>query len=200
MRAAGCMKGLYWSGEDAIPNSPALLEAYIPGLRRFARALARGDQDRADDLVQDCLERALTHWHKRRQDRQLRGWVYTILYNCFVTDHLHRKQRASHSNLTEPLEADLPSIDGGQESTLVYRDIRRGLAKLPADQQAVLFLVGVEDFSYLEAARILGIPIGTVMSRLSRGRERLRQYMNEDVAQTRAGGTRPRCMSARKEA
>jgi RNA polymerase sigma-70 factor (ECF subfamily) len=102
--------------------------------------------------------------------------------------------------LTEPLEADLPSIDGGQESTLVCRDIRRGLAKLPADQQAVLFLVGVEDFSYLEAARILGIPIGTVMSRLSRGRERLRQYMNEDVAQTRAGGTRRRCMSARKEA
>jgi RNA polymerase sigma-70 factor (ECF subfamily) len=179
------MKGRYSSVGDVVPSSTALLGAYIPGLRRFARGLVRGDQDRADDLVQDCLERALSHWRKRQHDKSLRSWVYTILYNGFVTDQQRRKQRASHSTDTEASEEDLPGIDGGQEGTLVFRDFRRGFAKLPADQQAVLFLIGVEDFTYAEAAHILGVPIGTVMSRLSRGRERLRRYINEDLTPTR---------------
>ena len=76
------------------------------------------------------------------------------------------------------MKADQPGVDGGQEGALAQRDLLRGFAELPEEQRSVLLLVGVDDFSYKEAARILGVPIGTVMSRLSRGRERLRQYMN----------------------
>jgi hypothetical protein len=84
--------------------------------------------------------------------------------------------------LAECVDQDLPTADGGQNSALIYRDLLRGVAALPQEQRAVLLLVRVEDFSYKDAARILGVPIGTVMSRLSRGRERLRQYMNGDRA------------------
>jgi RNA polymerase sigma-70 factor (ECF subfamily) len=154
-------------------------------LRRFARALLRGDQDRADDLVQDCLERALSRWHQRRHDGNLHSWVYTILYNRFVTDEGRRKRRW-HRTLTEVLQEELPGIGGGQEGVLAYRDLLRGFAELPAAQRAVLFLIGVDDFTYAEAAGILGVPIGTVMSRLARGRERLRQYINGDQARTRS--------------
>jgi RNA polymerase sigma-70 factor (ECF subfamily) len=80
--------------------------------------------------------------------------------------------------LTEILEAEQPGIEGGQEGALAHRDLLRGFAELPEEQRSVLLLIAVEDFSYREAARILGLPIGTVMSRLSRGREHLRQYMN----------------------
>ena len=164
---------------DAIPNPMALLEQRIPELRNFARALLRGDKDRADDLLQDSLERALSGWDRRRCNGNLRAWLYTILYNRFVTDQRrHRIHQIFHPTLDEVLDDDLPGADGGQEAMLVYRDLQRGFAALPDDQRAVLLLIGVEDFSYEEAARILRIPVGTVMSRLSRGRERLRQYMN----------------------
>lgn len=172
------MKGRCSSAGGAIPNSTILLEAYIPGLRRFAGALLRGNPDRADDLLQDSLERALSRWHQRRPDGDLRAWIYTILYNRFVTDQLRQKQHLWHRTLTENLEEDLPGIDGGQEGALTYRDLLRGFAELPENQRAVLFLIGVDGFAYAEAARILGVPIGTVMSRLSRGRERLRCYMD----------------------
>jgi RNA polymerase sigma-70 factor (ECF subfamily) len=193
------MKGCCSSVGDAVPNSPALLAAHIPGLRRFARALARGDQDRADDLVQDSLVRALSHWHKRRRERSLHSWLYKILYNRFVTDQQRLKQHALNNTASEAVEDDLPGIDGGQEVALAYRDLLRGFTKLPEDQQAVLFLIGVEDFTYAEAAGILGVPIGTVMSRLSRGRERLRQHMDEDQVQTRSR-RHPLLMHTRKAA
>jgi RNA polymerase sigma-70 factor, ECF subfamily len=164
------------------PHSAGLIEAHIPGLRRFARALLRGDQDRADDLVQDTLERALSRWHQRRCERELRGWIYTILYNRFLSDRHRQRRRAAHNAATAFFQSDLPRIDGGQEGALIYRDLLRGFAELPTEQRSVLLLVGVEDLSYVETARILGVPIGTVMSRLSRGRERLRQYMAGDRA------------------
>ena len=165
---------------EAGPNSTALLEAHIPGLRRFARALLRGNQEHADDLVQDSLERALANWHQRRLDADLRSWVYTIVYNRFLTEKRRQRQYAAHHFPAECLDQDMPAFDGGQGSALLYRDLLRGFAELPKEQRTVLLLVGVEDFSYKDAARILGVPIGTVMSRLSRGRERLRQYMNGD--------------------
>jgi RNA polymerase sigma-70 factor (ECF subfamily) len=84
-----------------------------------------------------------------------------------------------HASLTE-VEADREGVDGGQEAALVHRDLVRAFAELPEEQRSVLFLVSVEDLSYAETARVLGVPIGTVMSRLSRGRERLRQLMGED--------------------
>jgi RNA polymerase sigma factor (sigma-70 family) len=169
--------------EGEIANSMTHLEAHIPELRGFARALLRGDRDRADDLVQDSLVRAIVNWDQRRRDGNLRNWLYAILYNRFLTDQ-QRRLRLSRwlRSLGQTVEEDLPRINGGQTGALAYRDLLRGFAKLPADQRAVLFLVGVENFSYAEAARILNVPIGTVMSRLSRGRECLHQYMegNQD--------------------
>jgi len=169
------MNGHPRSLANATAKPTALLEAYIPGLRRFARALLRGDRERADDLVQDTLERALSSWRRRRVEVELRGWLYTILYNRFLSDQERRKRRSAHDALTEILEHELPGVEGGQHSALEYRDLLRAFASLPAEQRSVLLLIAVEDLSYGEAARVLGVPIGTVMSRLSRGRERLRR-------------------------
>ena len=165
--------------ENGILETPTAVEAHIPALRRFACTLLRGDRARADDLVQDCLERALAHWHKRQPGRALRGWLFAILFNGFVTDHRRRRREFWHRSLDDVEEADLPGCDGAQEPKLACRDLLRGFAELPQDQQAVLLLIGVEDFTYEQTAGVLGVPIGTVMSRLSRGRERLRRYMNE---------------------
>jgi RNA polymerase sigma-70 factor, ECF subfamily len=162
-----------------MPDRVALIEVQIPGLRRFACALLRGDRERADDLVQDTLERALSRWHLRRTEGNLRGWLYTILYNRFLSDQHRLKRRGPHDALTE--ETKLPGIDGGQDSALEHRDLLRAFTALPEEQRSVLLLIGVEDLSYEEAARVLRVPIGTVMSRLSRGRERLRLIMCGDV-------------------
>jgi len=178
-------QALWWlpwsrhSNGEAMPDRAALIEAQIPGLRRFACALLRGDREGADDLVQDTLERALSHWNLRRNQGNLKGWLYTILYNRFLSDQHRLRRRHPHDALTQ--ETELPGIDGGQHSVLEHRDLLRGFATLPKEQRAVLLLVGVEDLSYQEAARVLGVPIGTVMSRLSRGRERLRRFIHGDL-------------------
>jgi RNA polymerase sigma-70 factor (ECF subfamily) len=168
---------------EAMPDQAALIEAQIPGLRRFAHALLRGDRDAADDLVQDTLERALSRWHLRRRDGNLRGWLFTILYNRFLSDQHRSQRRGPHDALTD--EIGVPGIDGGQDSALEHRDLLRAFAMLPEEQRSVVLLIGVEDLSYEEAARVLGVPIGTVMSRLSRGRERLRRTMYGDVPESR---------------
>jgi RNA polymerase sigma-70 factor, ECF subfamily len=152
-----------------MPDQAALIEAHIPGLRRFARALFRGDRDRADDLVQDSLERALSRWQGRRPGGDLRGWLYTILYNQFLTEQRRQRRQGMHHELTANMEAELPGIDGGQEAAIAHRDLLRGFAELSDEQRSVLFLIGVDDLSYEEAARVLAVPIGTVMSRLGRG-------------------------------
>src|SRR5215469_13904363 len=169
----------------ALGQAAELLEAHIPGLRRYACALLRGDREGADDLVQDCLERALSCWHQRRADGDLRGWMYTILYHRFITDRRRQRRDLGRRSLAEILETEQPGVEGGQEGALVHRDLLRGFAELPEEQRAVLLLIAVEDFSYRETAQLLGVPIGTVMSRLSRGREHLRQYMNGDQIHTR---------------
>jgi RNA polymerase sigma-70 factor (ECF subfamily) len=170
-----------WPLGDAMPDRAAQIEAHIPGLRRFACALLRGDREQADDLVQDSLERALSRWHMQRAEGSLRGWLYTILYNRFRSDRHRQKRRGPHGPLTEIVEAELPWVDGGQNAALEHRDLLRAFAALPEQQRSVLMLVGVEDLSYEEAARVLDVPIGTVMSRLSRGRERLRLNLSGDI-------------------
>ena len=182
--------------KEASPNSTEPLEALIPGLRRFARALLRGNPEHADDLVQDSLERALSNWHRRRPEAELRSWMYTIVYNRFLTEWRRQRRYAAVRSLSECLDEDLPAVDGGQGSALTHRDLMRGFAELPQEQRAVLLLVGVDDFSYKDTARVLGVPIGTVMSRLSRGRERLREYMNgnqtkPDISPLQAFDTKP---------
>ena len=174
------MNGRRTSLADETADPAPLLEAYIPGLRRFAQALLRGDRERADDLVQDTLERALSSWRLRRAEGELRGWLYTILYNCFLSDRERRKRRSACDALTEIVEDELPGVEGGQHSALEYRDFLRAFATLPAGQRSVLLLIAVEDLSYEEAARVLAVPIGTIMSRLSRGRERLRRLTGND--------------------
>ena len=171
------------SSGEAMPDRAALIEEQIPGLRRFACALLRGDREGADDLVQDTLERALSHWNLRRNQGNLRGWLYTILYNRFLSDQHRVRRRGLHDALSE--ETELPGVDGGQHSVLEHRDLLRAFAALPEEQRAVLLLVGVEDLSYQEAARVQGVPIGTVMSRLSRGRERLRRAIHGELDENR---------------
>ena len=165
----------------AMRNQASLIEPHIPGLRRFACALLRGDCQGADDLVQDCLERAVSRWHLRRAEGDVRGWLYTILYNRFLSEKHRQGRRGVPDALLEVAEAELPGIDGGQDPALEHRDLVRAFTALPEEQRSALFLIGIEDLSYREAARVLGVPIGTVMSRLSRGRERLRHYMNDGV-------------------
>ena len=172
---------LYRRDGAAMRDQTSLIEAHIPGLRRFACALLRGDRQSADDLVQDCLERALSGWHLRRAEGDLRGWLYTILYHRFLSERHRQGRRGVPDAPLEVAEAELPGVEGGQDWALEQRDLLRAFAGLPEEQRSVLLLIGVEDLSYGEAARVLGVPIGTVMSRLSRGRERLRKYMNGGI-------------------
>lgn len=161
----------------------ALIEPHIPALRRFAWALLRSGQG-ADDLVQDCLERAVGAWASRHRDADVRPWLFAILNNCFLNDRRRDKRRGPH--VTIDGLAEEPGGEPRQEAGLHYADVVRALAALPEDQRAVLLLVGVEDMAYAEAAGVLGIPIGTVMSRLSRGRAQLRRYVAGDEAPGRS--------------
>ncbi|WP_240504196.1 sigma-70 family RNA polymerase sigma factor [Thioclava sp. JM3] len=153
-----------------------LIEAQIPALRRFAFALTR-ERDAADDLVQDCLARALTRWHLLRSEDQLRAWLFRILRNLYHDAHRRRIRRPEG----EALDPDgLAGRDADAETVVFLGDVFSALARLPIEQQEVLLLVGVEDFSYEAVARILGLPKGTVMSRLARGREALREMTGHD--------------------
>lgn len=154
------------------------LERHIPALRRYAWVLTRGS-DEADDLVQDCLERALSRRGSYRGRGELKAWLFSILHNLFVSGRRRSALRA-HPVLEPAME---PPVEGGQEARLAMQQTLAALDALPEEQRAVLVLVGVEDLSYEETARALGVPLGTVMSRLSRGRERLRQNL--------AGGAMP---------
>ena len=147
------------------------IAAHIPRLRRYARALS-GDSHRADDLVQDTLERALTKFHLWRHGSDLRAWMLSIMHNVFINQLRARRESA----LGEATAAALESAP--QSDPLELRDLEMALRRLPAEQREVLLLVGLEQLNYAEASRVLGIPVGTVMSRLSRGRGRLRGLMS----------------------
>ena len=151
----------------------ALLEPLIPSLRRYAYALVR-NHDAADDLVQDTLERALSRWYLRRDGGDLRAWLFTILRNLHINAYRGARRRGEHV----PLDlAPLPGVAAAQESGLETQDVLSTLDQLPEEQKSLLLLVGVEDFSYEAAARILDVPLGTVMSRLSRARQKLRSVL-----------------------
>ena len=154
----------------ALPISERLVEL-IPRLRRYARALV-GDRATADDLVQDTLERAWAKLHLYRRGTDLRAWLFTVMHNVHVN-------RVRASRVTDPLEDEMPELAqrAPQGDALLVRDLDRGITRLPAEQRAVLLLVTLEEMSYEQVARTLGIPIGTVMSRLSRAREKLRAMM-----------------------
>jgi RNA polymerase sigma factor (sigma-70 family) len=152
-------------------NEAQRMVELIPRLRRYARALV-GDRATADDLVQDTLERAWAKIHLYRRGTDLRAWLFTVMHNVHVN-------RVRAARPTDMLEDEMPELAqrAPQGDGLLVRDLDRAIARLPAEQSAVLLLVTLEEMSYEEAARALGIPIGTVMSRLSRAREKLRGMM-----------------------
>jgi len=151
----------------------SLLEPQIPALRRYAWALLRNDEA-ADDLVQDTLERAIGRWSQRR-DGDLRAWLFAIQRNLFLNGVRQRKARGAH--VGEEALNDVQAPGMSPESHAGLRDVLMGLDALPEEQRSILLLIGVEDLSYEQAARVLDIPLGTVMSRLSRARARLREFM-----------------------
>lgn len=155
-----------------------LIEPLIPPLRRYARALLR-DRTAADDLVQDCLERAVGHWHQRRADGDARTWIFTILHNLAMT-RLSRAASRPRLVAIEDAEESVFAHPAPQEEKLRYGELLAAVGQLPEEQRSVLLLVTVEDISYAETAKVLDIPIGTVMSRLSRARERLLKLMSEE--------------------
>ncbi|MFC1456683.1 RNA polymerase sigma factor [Microvirga arabica] len=152
----------------------ALLEPQIPALRRYAWALLR-DHEAADDLVQDTLERAISRWGQRRQEGDLRAWLFTIQRNLFLNGLRQRKARGTQVGEEALNDVQAPGVN--PESHAGLRDVLAGLDALSEEQRSLLLLVGVEDLSYEQAAKVLGIPLGTVMSRLSRARARLREFM-----------------------
>ena len=151
--------------------------AEIPRLRRYARGLAR-DQDRADDLVQDTLERALIKLDNWRTEESPRRWLFTIMYHLFID----QMRRTSHRAEQEMLPLDSSEAVGEpavQLDSVAALDIMDALQAIAPERRAALLIVGVEGFSYAEAASILGIPAGTLMSRISRGREDLRARLDD---------------------
>jgi RNA polymerase sigma factor (sigma-70 family) len=154
------------------------LTAEIPYLRRFARGLA-GDAALADDLVQDCLERALAKEHLYDPSRQLRAWLYAILRNIHVSG-LRRKGRAGVVKTIDDLAPEEEAVPGEQEDQVAIRSIAEALDRLPQLHREVILLIALEDMSYREVADIIGVPVGTVMSRLSRARGALRAVLDFD--------------------
>ncbi|WP_247894301.1 RNA polymerase sigma factor [Azospirillum sp. B510] len=158
------------------PPDPAVIrqiEEEIPRLRRFARAMVR-DATLADDLVQECLERALSRLHLWRPGTNLRAWLFTILRNLHING-VRRRQPVV--DIDAEAQAAIGAAPGSQFVRMELRDLRRALALLPNEQREVVLLIGLEGIAYNEAADILGISIGTVKSRLSRGRRALRLLM-----------------------
>lgn len=156
-----------------------LIAKEIPRLRRYAFALVH-DTERADDLVQDCLERAIRKRSLWKRHGSIRNWLYRILYNTFLNQATHRKRAASHVSL-DKLSAPL-SQPPQQEKQIMFDDIAMAMGNLPDEQRAAILLTAVEELSYDEAAHVLGVSIGTVRSRISRGRERLRSLYAEKAA------------------
>src|SRR6476620_3092170 len=150
------------------------LEAQIPQLRRYARALT-GDAWAADDLVQDTLERACDRWALWKAGTDLRAWLFTLMHNLFI-DGTRRALRQSGQRVDiDGVAREMATPAGGAEQVL---DLQRCLLRRPAEQREVLLLVALQDLTYEEVAKITGTPVGTVMSRLSRARARLRELMD----------------------
>ncbi len=171
-----------------------LLEAEIPRLRRYARALTH-DVTRADDLVQSCLTRAIAKQHLWQAGTDLRAWLFTILHNQHVNE-VRRSVREGVSVAVEGM-ASVLTVHPNAYASLQLRDLDRAISRLPREQREVVLLVGLEGLRYEEVAAIVKVPVGTVRSRLSRGREQLRRLMEvgeapavDDKAAAAADATR----------
>ena len=158
------------------------LIAHLPALRRYATGLA-GQAGEADDLVQDCMERALKHPDALAQQDRMGAWLRSILHNLFI-DGIRRRRLGGSMVDIRDLEDDL-ALSAPPEDRSGIRDLVRATMGLSLEHRQVLLLVGVEGLSYREVAAELGVPIGTVMSRLARGRDRLREALDAQQASGR---------------
>lgn len=158
-------------------NIDAIMTEQIPRLRRYARALT-GDRINADDLVQDTLERAWSKLHLWQRGSDMRAWMFSIMHNTFINQV--RKNRIDTMEMDDGA-LEVP-IRATQEDGLHMRDLATAIGKLPVEYREVVLLIGLEQMSYEEVAQVLSIPMGTVMSRLSRGREKLRGIMSGEAA------------------
>ena len=152
-----------------------LIEQQIPRLRRYARALTR-NRDRADDLVQDTLSRAFDKEQLWQAGTNLGAWLFTIMHNQNV-NNVRRDARESAAVDIEWVSATLPATTDPSASRKMV-ELDRALARLPLGQRQVILLVGLDGMSYEDTAGILNIPVGTVRSRLSRGRDALRELLD----------------------
>lgn len=153
-------------------KSPEIVDLLVP-LRRYARSLTR-DTAKADDLVHDTLVRALESKGSLRPNTNLRTWMMTVLHNAFIDEQRRRRVEARHADVLVQRndEVALPA----QEGQVRLAQIRKAFDRLPEEQRAALHLVTLEGMAYADAAQVLGIPIGTLMSRLGRGRAALRAF------------------------
>ena len=149
----------------------------MPHLRRYALALIR-NSDAADDLVQDCIQRALTKLHLFQSGTNMRTWLFTILHNLHISSARKQSRAREDSMEQQELESRF-SVLPSQEHGLMVRDFARAMDLLQEQHREVLLLIGLEGLSYKQAAEVLDIPEGTLMSRLSRGREKLKSLMLE---------------------
>lgn len=188
--SAAATRLFIWSGHAGTPVQRRehrldelkwMISRQIPHLRRYALALTRNG-DRADDLVQDCLERALLKRHLWHRRGSLRSWLFRMLFRTYVDD---RRRRRDETPATPEVLDGAVSMPAGQESRLEFRSIVDALARLPEEQRVVVLLVGLEGLAYDEVAEIVGVPIGTVRSRLSRGRHALRELRASGVGRRR---------------
>ncbi len=155
--------------------SRELMVAHIPSLRRYARALT-GDTWAADDLVQDTLERACNKWRLWLVGTNLRAWLFSVMHNLFVNQLRQSSGGARPAMLDiDELADDLAAPAYNPDQAL---DLQRCLLRLPPEQREVLLLASMEDMSYAEIAKLTGVPLGTVMSRLSRARTRLQAMLD----------------------
>lgn len=156
-----------------------LIGVHIPHLRRYARALT-GDLTRADDLVQDTLERAWIKFHLWQPALELRPWLFTIMHNLYVNQvraHVRRERIAAPEGETQE-----SSARPNQTDMLEVAEVLACLDRLPPEQREVLLLVSLESLNYVQVGKILGIPVGTVTSRLARARARLRDLLEGDAS------------------
>jgi len=157
------------------PFASALLDL-LPRLRRFAAGLSR-DRSEADDLCQATIERALRNRTRWQDGTRLDSWIYRMMRNMWI-DEVRARTRRGQTFIAEELGSDV-GADGGQEAGVMLGDIDRALAKLPDEQREAVILVMVEGYSYKEAAEIVGCPVGTLNSRLVRGRDALLARLGE---------------------
>lgn len=182
--SSGIPRGLFHKNRVTMSFEEKVCEQ-IPHLRRYARSLS-GSAMEAEDLVQDCLERALRKRHLWRTRGGIRPWLFRLLYNLFLNHRSSARVRRESASADAGQELE---VDAAQESQLECRDAVQAVNALPPEQRAALMLMVLEAPSYQEAAKVLGINIGTLRSRLSRAREAVRRHCESDAEPEPASGS-----------